>query len=280
MVRSSDGGEQIDREAVEASLDRMGLLDGSVLDVIRLTGGVSSDILLVTTSRRQLCFKRALQKLRVSADWQAPVDRNRHEIHWIRAANSVLPGIAPEILGDDPLANAFAMAYLPAECHPLWKAQLQAGSASLETAATAGQSLGRLHAATATTPALAETFNNLHNFEALRIDPFILESARRTPEVAAELFQIATDLRGARTCLIHGDFSPKNILCGGPHGLVILDAECATWSDPVFDVAFCLTHLLLKSAAHRQYRQRTLAFVAALLDGYGGHVDWEPLDAF
>jgi aminoglycoside phosphotransferase (APT) family kinase protein len=49
----------------------------------------------------------------------------------------------------------------------------------------------------------------------------------------------------ARLCLVHGDVSPKNILCG-PHGPVFLDAECAWYGDPAFDLAFCLNHLLLK----------------------------------
>ena len=44
---------------------------------------------------------------------------------------------------------------------------------------------------------------------------------------------------------MHGDVSPKNILVG-PHGPVLLDAECAWWGDPAFDLAFCLNHLLLK----------------------------------
>ena len=45
--------------------------------------------------------------------------------------------------------------------------------------------------------------------------------------------------------LVHGDVSPKNILVG-PQGPVFLDAECAWWGDPAFDLAFCLNHLLLK----------------------------------
>ena len=44
---------------------------------------------------------------------------------------------------------------------------------------------------------------------------------------------------------VHGDVSPKNILCGAA-GPVFLDAECAWYGDPAFDLAFCLNHLLLK----------------------------------
>jgi Ser/Thr protein kinase RdoA (MazF antagonist) len=44
---------------------------------------------------------------------------------------------------------------------------------------------------------------------------------------------------------VHGDVSPKNILVG-PNGPIFLDAECAWYGDPAFDLAFCLNHLLLK----------------------------------
>ena len=55
---------------------------------------------------------------------------------------------------------------------------------------------------------------------------------------------IATTQRN-KHALVHGDVSPKNILCG-PDGPVFLDAECAWWGDPAFDLAFCLNHLMLK----------------------------------
>ena len=48
-----------------------------------------------------------------------------------------------------------------------------------------------------------------------------------------------------KRALVHGDVSPKNILVG-PRGPVFLDAECAWYGDPAFDLAFCLNHLLLK----------------------------------
>ena len=42
--------------------------------------------------------------------------------------------------------------------------------------------------------------------------------------------------------------SPKNILVG-PDGPIFLDAECAWYGDPAFDLAFCLNHMLLKCLA-------------------------------
>ena len=44
-----------------------------------LTGGVSSDIWRINLPGGPICVKRALAKLRVAADWRAPVGRNRYE---------------------------------------------------------------------------------------------------------------------------------------------------------------------------------------------------------
>ena len=78
--------------------------------------------------------------------------------------------------------------------------------------------------------------------------------------------------------LVHGDVSPKNILVG-PRGPVFVDAECAWFGDPAFDLAFCLNHLLLK-CVHRP--ARTDAFLGAyraLADTYLAGVTWEPAAA-
>ena len=70
-----------------------------------------------------------------------------------------------------------------------------------------------------------------------------------------------------KRALVHGDVSPKNILIG-PWGPVFLDAECAWFGDPAFDLAFCLNHLLLKGAREGADRARYLAAYAALAHAY------------
>jgi aminoglycoside phosphotransferase (APT) family kinase protein len=75
--------------------------------------------------------------------------------------------------------------------------------------------------------------------------------------------------------LVHGDVSPKNILIGAS-GPVFLDAECAWWGDPAFDIAFCLNHLLLKCLWTPAATPAFLASFDALADAYLSAVDWEP----
>jgi aminoglycoside phosphotransferase (APT) family kinase protein len=73
---------------------------------------------------------------------------------------------------------------------------------------------------------------------------------------------------------VHGDVSPKNILCG-PDGPVFLDAECAWWGDPAFDLAFCLNHLLLKCLWVPSARAGLMACFDAMATTYLRHVTWE-----
>jgi hypothetical protein len=80
---------------------------------------------------------------------------------------------------------------------------------------------------------------------------------------------------GTRRALVHGDVSPKNILLGSD-GPVFLDAECAWYGDPAFDLAFCLNHLLLKCLWVPGAREAFLACFRALAEAYLGGVDWEP----
>ncbi|MEZ5669788.1 MAG: phosphotransferase [Alphaproteobacteria bacterium] len=74
---------------------------------------------------------------------------------------------------------------------------------------------------------------------------------------------------------MHGDVSPKNILIG-PAGPVFLDAECAWYGDPAFDIAFCLNHLLLKCLWTPAATGRFLACFRALAEAWLAEVDWEP----
>jgi streptomycin 6-kinase len=55
------------------------------------------------------------------------------------------------------------------------------------------------------------------------------------------------EMQARRLCIVHGDFSPKNVLVGPEPQLWVIDFEVAHLGDPAFDVAFLLCHLMLKS---------------------------------
>ena len=96
-----------------------------------LTGGVSSDIWRVDLPDGPICIKRALAKLKVDADWQVPVERNKYEISWLEIVAEIAPGAAPRLLGRCDDDGLFAMEYLDPAAFPLWKSELMAGRADL-----------------------------------------------------------------------------------------------------------------------------------------------------
>jgi aminoglycoside phosphotransferase (APT) family kinase protein len=238
-----------------------------------LTGGVSSDIWLVELPGGPVCVKRALAKLKVAADWRAPVSRNLYEARWMRRANAAVPGAAPAVLGQDD--GTLAMAYLPSETFPLWKHQLRDGHADPAFAAAVGRSLARIHAATAADPSTAAAFPTDDIFFDIRLEPYLIATAARHPDRADALRALVAATQANKRALVHGDVSPKNILVG-PAGPVFLDAECAWWGDPAFDTAFCLNHLLLKCLWTPAVRDGFLRCYAALAKGYLDGVTWEP----
>jgi aminoglycoside phosphotransferase (APT) family kinase protein len=240
-----------------------------------LSGGVSSDIWRVDLPGRTICVKRALAKLRVKDDWRAPTGRTLHEWRWFETARRWRPDAAPEPLAIDPAGSMLAMAFLEPQNHPLWKAELLAGRVDPGFAARVGETLGAIHAASAKEPGLAGDFATDETFRALRLDAYLLATARRRPEAAAELEALVERTAGLHLGLVHGDVSPKNILMG-PKGPVFLDAETAWWGDPAFDVAFCLNHLLLKRLVVPGAAQALNQSFQALASAHLDQVGWEP----
>lgn len=239
-----------------------------------LTGGVSSDIWRVDLARGPICVKRALARLRVAQHWEAPIERNVTERRWMQAATAIVPGIAPRVLAHDD-AGMFAMEYLDAARYPLWKAELHAGHADLEFAHQVGSRLARVHAATADDADVAARFATDATFHALRLAPYLLATAGRHADLAPQLEALASRTARTKRALVHGDVSPKNILAG-PQGPVLLDAECAWYGDPAFDIAFCLNHLLLKCLWTPAAAKAFLACFDALATAYLDGASWEP----
>ncbi|HEX8167529.1 MAG TPA: phosphotransferase [Beijerinckiaceae bacterium] len=266
--------ESFERE-LPAILRRLGLVaEGDEPRIASLAGGVSSDIFKVEAGERVFAVKRALEKLKVVADWRAPVERNAYEVAWIETAGRIVPDAVPKILGHDP-GGLFAMTYLDPKSHPVWKSQLRDGHVDEGFAAEVGRRMAAIHAATADDPVIAERFATDRIFHPIRLEPYLEATARKHPGVADRLMALSRDTLATRKALVHGDVSPKNILVG-PKGPVFLDAECAWYGDPAFDLAFCLNHLLLKGlwnrAAARDFLGAFDALAAAYLDG----VRWEP----
>jgi len=247
---------------------------GSPVMCTPLSGGVSCDVWRVDAGARSLCVKRALPRLRVEALWEAPISRNAHEWAWLNFAARAVPDSVPRPLAHDPQSAMFAMEFLEPERFPIWKQRLLDGHANAGEAASVASILVRLHAASAGNDEVSAAFRTRETFFALRIDPYLLEAARRNPRVADPLLRIAEQTLTNEIALVHGDVSPKNILMGAD-GPVFLDAETAWYGDPAFDLAFCLNHLLLKCLARPAFAASYLGCFAAFRSAYLPSVTWE-----
>ena len=261
--------------AMLPALQRMGLLlSHEEATFTPLTGGVSSLIVRVDTPRQSFCLKRALPQLKVAALWEAPVKRNRDEVAWLRFAAQHLPHAVPALLGEDATDCVFAMAFLEPRDHPVWKNQLQAGVVSIDTAQQVAHCLAAWHGASAGQSVLSQAFDHDADFIAIRLDPYFNATALRHPDCADALHGLVQQTLSHKHALVHGDVSPKNIL-EGPHGPVFLDAECAWYGDPAFDLAFVLNHLLLKCLWQPAHHAAYLASFDALAQTYLKAVSWE-----
>lgn len=245
-----------------------------VREVTALTGGVASDIARVKVGDRNYCVKFALPKLKVAADWHAPVQRNAAEYAWLQVAANVVPQSAVQLFGRSDTAHGFAMEFIDGDAVYLWKSAMLAGQPLRGEAALVGDMVGRIHAASTAPGFDTSAFQNRDDFRDLRIEPYLSFTALAHPDLAPGLNELADMLYACNDVLVHGDVSPKNILIrdGNP---IILDAECATMGDACFDVAFCLNHLALKSLHVTALRNDLLAAIGEFWEAYRPHIIWE-----
>jgi len=244
-------GRPIELDAAASDLQRLLLSDGVIRDctatLMPLSGGVSSEIYLVNDGSRQFVVKRALPKLKVEQEWFADTSRNGNEAAYLSYVARLSPQNVPRLKYVNAEHGYFCMEYLGAACRN-WKEMMLDGRCDLWVAEAAGALLGRIHAYSAHDPEARERFQTLANFEQLRIEPYLLATARRHPRLQGAFEAEASRLRAERSVLAHGDFSPKNILVC-PEKVVVLDCEVAWYGDAAFDIAFLLSHLFLKSVA-------------------------------
>ena len=241
---------------------------------------MSSEIFRVDDGGDSFVVKRALPKLRVKDDWLADVGRNRYEQLYIEYVARFLPQAVPSLRPGPNDRGYFAMEFLGSEfCS--WKQMLLRGQARIEDAVAAATLLGTIHAHSASDSDAERQFDTTANFIQLRVDPYLLTTGRRHPELQPLFDAEAERLASTRQCLVHGDFSPKNLMVSSTR-VVLLDCEVAWYGDPAFDLAFLLTHLLLKGLYHapRQiaFEEMSLAFWQRYVEVAGHAIDAQALE--
>lgn len=246
-------------------LQRSGLVSSSEPGFVPLTGGVSSDVWLVTDGGRRFVVKRSVPKLRVKAEWFSDPARLRYEFLYLQTVAGIVPDAVPALFTKEPDSRFLAMEFL-GDGFENWKSRLLGGIVEPEQAACAGKILGTVHAATAHDPAVKARFDTMEFFTQLRIDAYLRATAeKQAPPVAEKIRAEADRLASHHESLVHGDFSPKNMMVGEKR-FVVLDCETACFGDPAFDLGFVLNHLLLKALYHSQRSASTVAALAGAAD--------------
>ena len=233
-----------------------------------LQGGVSNKTVWVQReSGEAWVLKQALAKLRVKVDWfsdPARVHREALGMRWL--AQLAPPGRITPLVFEDGANHVIAMQAVP-QPHENWKTQLLAGDLDLDHITQFGQLLGQIHARSAERrDELMPLFGDRTFFESLRLEPYYAYTATQIPAArgratAAEFITtLLADTRAIQLTLVHGDYSPKNVLVHRGQ-LVLLDHEVIHFGDPAFDVGFSMTHLLSK-AHHLQSHRATFLHAA------------------
>jgi 5-methylthioribose kinase len=241
-----------------------------------LGGGVSNTVLLVEGTAGRFVVKQALEKLRVAQDWRSRPERALREAAALAAVRTLLgPAQAPEVVFTDAANCVFAMTAAP-ETATDWKSLLLAGIIDTAAAGLAGRLLGALIDGSRRDASLQAAFGDQTVFDELRLDPYYRFTAARHPALQARFERLIERCRQNRRALVHGDFSPKNLLVAAD-ALIAIDFEVAHYGDPAFDSAFLLNHLALKAIHLPQHAPALLGCAQAFWHGltslYGAGAD-------
>ncbi len=239
-----------------------------------LIGGVSNRVVHVTRENGEAwVLKQALPKLRVSVDWFSSPERVHREaaaLRWLAELGLPVPALQFEDFNHHLLAmNAVA------EPHENWKTMLLAGHLDLDQVDAFARILADLHTRSAARWAETErAFADRSFFESLRIEPYYTYTSEKVPAAQSFLADVTSSTRVNRCCLVHGDFSPKNVLVHNQR-LVLLDHEVVHFGDPAFDIGFSMTHLLSKAHHLVQHRMRFKEAALRYWTGYWQQVSGE-----
>jgi 5-methylthioribose kinase len=249
----------------------------SDVQVQQLAGGVSNRVLLVVFAgdKEPWVLKQAREQLAVEQPWFCSVTRVLREMDVLQISNRVLAdkanalqcqSVVPEMIFEDRENYVYAMTAMRGNARE-WKQDLLASELDAEIFKSVGWLLGTLHSGSWEDLAIAEQVGDQVFFEELRVDPYYREIARVHPVLQPAIDGLVSDLTGHRHCLVHGDFSPKNMLVDDTDitRLMLLDFEVGHFGDPAFDLGFFLTHLVIKSirdsARAVQYAKMVQVFI-------------------
>jgi tRNA A-37 threonylcarbamoyl transferase component Bud32 len=247
-----------------------------------LVGGVSNRTVLVErTAGPDMVLKQALPKLRVSVDWFSDPARIHREALGLRHLQQLAsPGTITPFVFEDFSNHILAMHAVPQPHFNLKSSLLEDPPPTAQMpdwARQFGALLGTIHGRSQNQwQELSVLFKDRSFFESLRLEPYYEYSATVEPRAASFLLDLVQMTHKRRLALVHGDYSPKNILVAEGR-LILLDHEVIHWGDPAFDLGFALAHLLSKARHRPKYRADFLSMARQFWTAYCqslGSVGW------
>ncbi len=243
-----------------------------------LVGGVSNQTVLVERpGGENWVLKQALAKLRVKVDWFSDPQRIQNEARGLQWLAQLAPlGTITPLIFEDYENNLLAMQAV-SQPHQNWKSMLLQGQLKPDHVKQFGQLLATIHRRSwESREKLSDLFGDRSFFTSLRIEPYYSYTATRVPEAKTFLADLTEATYNSRFSLVHGDYSPKNILVYQDK-LVLLDHEVIHWGDPAFDLGFSLTHLLSKAhhlSDHRRSFMEAANYYWQTYSAALGNLEW------
>lgn len=259
-----NASELLNESTVIPYLLRRQIISAQEVPIIEvLTGGISNVVFAVRTSTSDLVLKQALPELIVPSTWQADQRRTLVEARAIEVLRHLTPKNVPKLIDVDPEHFVLVIERASRDAH-VWKDDLLNADIDVQVAKNLGRVLGVWHRITALDKVTLDEFVEDRLFEQLRIAPFYREVATKHFALSDRIDELISELEFSRLSLVHGDFSPKNILVDSSRNVTVLDYEVAHTGNPVFDLAFLLAHLFCKSRHFPDSKERSLLKETAL----------------
>ena len=248
--------ELLNESTVVAYLTKRGIISG-LAEVEELTGGVSNVVLGIKSGDKDLVLKQALPQLKVAAVWKADQRRAIVEANGMKLLHSITPDSVPDLIDLDPEEFTLTMDRLPREC-TVWKTDLLEGVIKPSVGKDLGGILANWHNFGANSKEALDAYMEDSLFDQLRVTPFYRAVAKVNPALDKRIQELITEITTIKITLVHGDFSPKNIMITGADKPIILDFEVMHTGNPVFDLGFVSAHLLCKFLRTEDSTQRAL----------------------
>ena len=238
-----------------------------IIQYKKLAGGVSSEVYHVRTNKNNYCIKRSLKRLLVKKKWIANTNRIKFEYLWLKHCQNILKRNIPNTYEFNDKKKYIVMEYLKTSQYKTLKQLYFKRIININTIKLISKHLYKIHSNSSNYKTKKTFEGNYKNFYDLRLDPYFNEVGRVYPKYKEYIKKINENYIKNSSTLVHGDFSPKNILVD-KNKIIYLDAECCNFGDPVFDLVFFTNHLLIKSIFLRDKSQEFIKLYLSFYKEY------------